>query len=256
MVGNPVIGATLYACRAAILALAVGGAALLVFTDQARDMVLASVDPGSSFGTKLGLVAMILLWATTGWYWSRVILDSDFAVYLRPGPDDLPWRQWWHDRVSRMGAASDRRCQHRLALRLPSNRATRPIVTPRRSRRRQSTESYAWAVGLVAVIFLLLVWLRRWLTAKLRQRDERSTAAERVASRLSLGLGWIALGVSVLLSPVFFYLFAADPISTSRLFGNSVNVVLFGLALITPALSFLVLLAAYTKLPCSRLPCC
>ena len=242
-----VIGATLYACRAAILALAVGGA-LLVFTDQARDMVLASVDPGSSFGTKLGLVAMILLWATTGWYWSRVILDSDFAVYLRPGPDDPRWRQWWHDRVCewapRLIGAASIGC---VALAFESGHAA--------YRDAEAFEdaavyrNYAWAVGLMAGIVLLLVWLRRRLTAKFKQRMSDRPRLERVAAGLSLGLGWVALGVSLLLSPVFFYLFAADPIGTARLFGNSVNVVLFGLALITPALSFLVLLAAYTKLP-------
>ncbi len=57
------------------------------------------------------------------------------------------------------------------------------------------------------------------------------------------------LAASLLLSPVFFWLFATDPVGTAHRFGNSINVVLFGLALITPAFSFIVLLAAYTKLP-------
>lgn len=242
-----VIGATLYACRAAVVALAVGGA-LLVFTDQARDMVLASVDPGSSLGTKLGLVAVVLLWALTGWYWSRVILDSDFAVYLRPGPDDPPWRHWWYDRVCawtpRLIGAASIGC---VALAFESGHAA--YRDAEAFEEAAIYRNYAWAVGLMAVIFLLLVWVRRRLTAVFKQRMGDRPRLERVASRLSLGLGWIVLGVSVLLSPVFVYLFASDPIGTARLFGNSVNVVLFGLALITPALSFVVLLAAYTRLP-------
>lgn len=242
-----VVAATLYACRAALLALVVGGA-LLVFTDQARDMVLASVDPGSSLGTKLALLAVVLLWATTGWYWSRIILDTDFAVYLRPGPEEPEWRQSWHAFVCewtpRLIGFASIGC---VALAFESGHAA--YRDARAVEEAAVYERYAWAIGLVAVLFLLVVWLRRGLNNKIRKSMGADTKLARIASGLSLGLGWFALAASLLLSPVFFWLFATDPVGTANLFGNSVNVVLFGLALITPAFSFIVLLAAYTKLP-------
>lgn len=242
-----VIGATLYACRAAVLALVVGGA-LLVFTDQARDMVLASVDPASSLGTKLSLLAVVLFWAITGWYWSRIIVSTDFAVYLRPGPEDPDWRRDWHAFVCewtpRLIGFASIGC---VALTFESGHAA--YRDAHAIEEAAIYERYAWAIGFMAVIFLLVVWKRRDFSNKIKQRMDGDPKLARVASGLSLGLGWFVLVASLLASPVFFYLFAADPVGTSRLFGNSVNVVLFGLALITPAFSFIVLLAAYTKLP-------
>ena len=242
-----VVTATLYACRAALLALVVGGA-LLVFTDQARDMVLASVDPGSSWGTKLALLMVVLSWATTGWYWSRIILDSDFAVYLRPGPDDPEWRRTWHAWVCewtpRLIGFASIGC---VALTFESGHAA--YRDAHAVEEAAVYERYAWGMALVAVVFLLVVWVRRGLNSRVRQRMGPDTKLARIASGLSLGLGWFVLAASLAASPVFFYLFATDPVGTSRLFGNSVNVVLVGLALITPAFSFIVLLSAYTKLP-------
>jgi len=57
-----------WACRAPVLSVAVGFA-LIAFTDQARDIVIASGSP--SLTGKSGIFVAVLFWAVFAWYWAR-----------------------------------------------------------------------------------------------------------------------------------------------------------------------------------------
>lgn len=69
----------LWACRASMLSVAIGGA-LIALTDQARDIVIASAIAKDGIPSKIGLIATMLAWAAVSWYWARVTLNFSFTL--------------------------------------------------------------------------------------------------------------------------------------------------------------------------------
>jgi hypothetical protein len=109
----------LWACRAQLLSVAVGGG-LIALTDQARDIVIASAAAKGGVIDKFGLVATLLLWAGVSWYWARVTLNFSFAlpplnadpaVWVALDATEQArrgrWREFWRRQVPRgIGAGS------------------------------------------------------------------------------------------------------------------------------------------------------
>ena len=76
------VGRLIWFCRAPFVAIAAGGLAI-VNTDQARDIVIATAS-SQEFGLPIPIA--VLLWATMGWYWSRITLEFARGALLRTPP--------------------------------------------------------------------------------------------------------------------------------------------------------------------------
>jgi len=87
------MGRAAYVSRASIVALLFGGG-LIAFTDQARDMVLASIAPDASMGSKLAVAGAVFFWAFSSWIWSRAALDAGFKM-RRDMPGLARWQKGW-----------------------------------------------------------------------------------------------------------------------------------------------------------------
>jgi hypothetical protein len=258
------MGRAAYVSRASIVALLFGGG-LIAFTDQARDMVLASIAPDASVGSKLAVAGAVFFWAFSSWIWSRAALDAGFKM-RRDLPGLARWQKGWItilcNHVPRViGAASIAA----VALAFQSGYATYRDAGATADAERYW--DYAIAVSVLAVIFYLLLAIRKHFAVRLDQRmegekqqaalrareanDDKTKEAKtwrRVHSALS-GLERVILGASLLAFSVGSYWFGTNPVATAAFFGNSINVVLVGLALLTPVLGALVLLSEWSKLP-------
>jgi len=256
--GLQVAGRALYACRASTFALVIGGG-LIAGTDQARDMVLASIAPGASLQSRLWLSFIVLLWALMIWFWSRTSLAAGFAERNTPN-EPSQWQAWWIkllcDHLPRvLGAASI----GAVALAFQSGYAA--------YRDAGATADadiylrYAWTVGGLMVLFYLVMTLRKEASRQLDRRIAKEASkppdqpiAKNEQSWRRVGSAFSRLERAVLLlslaaTPIFFLWFAFDPVGAAAAFGNSITVVLFGLAILTPALSFLALLSQRVGLP-------
>ena len=252
------LGTLIWACRAPFVAIAVGGL-LIAQTDQARDIVIATSSPKEG-GLPIWLA--VVLWASMGWYWSRITLEFVKGEAERsPVPIDpevatwgwaAGWHFFWNNQLPRLiGAAAIFsvslafwRAHNVYAL--YGDFASAAIFL-----REAAFYLFGTCVfyGVVAYRRELMEWivgsrgtdrLRRNLVprrAPLRQFDDISPFAK-----------WI-LYLSVLASPVFFLLFAFVPIQTAALIGSAVAVVLVGLALAVAAPSFLAIWSIRIKVP-------
>jgi len=247
-----------------MVALVFGGG-LIAFTDQARDMVLASIAPDASFGSKLAVVGSVSFWAFSSWIWSRAALDAGFKM-RRDLPGLASWQKGWItilcNHVPRViGAASIAA----VALAFQSGYAAYRDAGATVDAQRYS--DYAIYVSVLAVVFYLVLAIRKYYAVRLDQRVEeekwqaarREPAAiddktketktwRRVHSALN-GLEWAILGASLVAFGLCSYWFATDPVAAAAFFGNSINVVLVGLALLTPVLGTLVLLSEWSRRP-------
>ena len=248
----------LYACRAPMIALLVGGG-LIAFTDQARDMVLAGIAPATPLRSKLWFLAVVLFWAAMSWLWSRNALAAGFQARTLPAPAATNWQRFWINLV----------CTHvprliglfgilSVALAFQSAYAVYRDAIPanvehpayRAARDAADTyKEYAWAIVVLGVGFYLVLVLRKFLSDVVARRAARGVGRAGSINSLFGGLEWVILLVSLAASPICFAWFVYDPVGAAAFFGNSVNVVLFGLAILTPALSGLALLSQRQGLP-------
>ncbi|HEY6982617.1 hypothetical protein [Reyranella sp.] len=245
-----------WACRAPILSVA-AGFGLIAFTDQARDIVIASGAP-SLYGSS-GVFTAVLSWAVFAWYWARTTLDYTFVCPL-PGPDAPPWkRRWqgfWASHVPRLVGFFGI-----LSVTLAFWKAHTIYAAAGDTVHADAFRSDAWHYAAYAVLFYAIVWVRRPALLALVQRtnlvsspDLANALAPCVAPiprlaglRNPLTLAFLIL--SLVASPVFYTLVAIDPVGLSAFFHGAVPAVLFGLALIVPVTSMLVILSAQLHVP-------
>lgn len=244
-----------WACRAALLSV-LAGFGLIAFTDQARDIVIASGSP--SLTGKSGIFVTVLFWAVFAWYWARTTLDYDFVCPLpgRAAPRwKTRWQGFWADHMPRIIGALGI-----LSVALAFWTAHRIYDNAGDATHAAAFRSDACHYAAYAVAFYVIVWLRRPAILFLVQRTNliRSpyianwlVPAAAPSPRLFTGnpLALIVLGASLLASPVFYILVARDPVGLSAFFRGAVPAVLFGLALIVPATSALVIVSARWRFP-------
>jgi hypothetical protein len=245
-----------WACRAPLLSVA-AGFALIAFTDQARDIVVASGAP-SLYGSS-GIFVAVLFWAVFAWYWARTTIDYAFVCPL-PGPDSPRWRKrwqgFWADHVPRLiGFAGIFSVAYAFWKAHTVYAATLDNVHA------DAFRSDAFRYTAYAVVFYIVVWARRPLMRGLVQRTNLIRSPD-VANALAPGVAPISritglrnpltllfLLLSLLASPVFYALVAWDPVRLSAFFHGAVPAILFGLALIVPVTSALVILSERLRLP-------
>ena len=245
-----------WACRAPILSVA-AGFGLIAFTDQARDIVIASGAPSLYGGS--GIFIAVLFWAVFAWYWARTTLDYDFVCPL-PGPDAPPWRRRWQG----LWAEHMPRLIGFLGIFAVAYAFWKAHMVYAAALDEVHADAYrrdAWHYAAYAVAFYLLVWLRRPAMLALVQRTNLISSPDianwlapsaapipRIAGlRNPLTLGFLV--GSLIASPVFYSLVALDPVGLSAFFHGAVPAVLFGLALIVPVTSVLVILSARLRFP-------
>ena len=231
-----VTGRAIYACRAPMLALVAGGG-LIAFTDQARDMVLASIDAEASVARRAGLWAAVLFWASMSWLWSRRAMAAGF-LERNTWPHTPAWQRKWIgilcDHLPRIiGAAGI----GSVALALQSAYAAYRDAGA--AAQAAVYRDFAWGVAGLAVIFYLVLALRKQAAMGVDRRVATNDRRWRQVGRVSSGVEWGVLIASVIASPIMFSMFVNDPVGTSSAFGSSIVVVLFGLGILTPFLGFL-----------------
>ena len=244
-----------WACRAPALSLAVGFG-LIAFTDQARDIVIASGSP--SLTGKSGIFVAVLFWAVFAWYWARTTLDYDFVCPLpgRDAPDwKTRWQRFWAGHVPRIIGALGI-----LSVAFAFYKAKAVYTAAGDTEHASAFGQDAWRYAIYAAIFYIVVWVRRPVMLFLVQHT-RLIGSPDIANwlvpaaaptpRLFTGnpLAFVVLVASLLASPLFYFLVANDPVGLSAFFRGPVPAVLFGLALIVPVTSALVILAARSRLP-------
>ncbi len=80
----------LWICRAALLPVAIG-VALIGWTDQARDIVVANAALSlRNFPSLLAILVAVTIWSTVAWYWARVTVQ-----YAPINPPAAPPRDSW-----------------------------------------------------------------------------------------------------------------------------------------------------------------
>ncbi|WIM12760.1 hypothetical protein [Enhydrobacter sp.] len=245
-----------WACRAPILSVA-AGFGLIAFTDQARDIVIASGAP-SLYGSS-GIFVAVLFWTVFGWYWARTTLDYAFVCPL-PGPDAPPWRRswqgFWADHVPRLIGFLGI-----FSVAYAFWKAHTVYAAALDDLHADAFRRDAWHYATYAVAFYLLVWVRRPALRALVQRTNLISSPD-IANWLAPSVAPIprivglcnpltlaVLVASLIASPVFYTLVALDPVGLSAFFRGAVPAVLFGLALIVPVTSVLVILSARLCFP-------
>jgi hypothetical protein len=248
----------IWACRAPFVAIAAGGL-LIAQTDQARDIVIATSSPKEG---GLPIPLAVLLWASMGWYWSRITLEFMKGEAARsPVPVDPEvaawgwapgWRCFWSDHLPRLiGAAAIFSVAvafwraHNVYARY-GDFASAAIFL-------RQAAFYLVATGVFYAVVAYRKELMEWVVGSRRgDRWRRNLVPERAPLRQFNDIAplakWI-LYLSVLGSPVFFLLFAFVPIQTAALLGSAVAVILVGLALAVAAPSFLVIWSIRTRMP-------
>ncbi len=247
----------LWACRAPALSVAVG--LLLIWkTDQARDIVIA----GGGTTTFDGWIFMaVSFWAVVAWYWARTTLEYDFA---RPQPDRDPgpqWRQRWREICLDHGPRVIGTLAI-VAVALAFREASKTYDDAGDDDNARQLRHNMWLFAGYAVIFYSVVWLRKPAVHFIIDRP-RATPGPRLTQALALNpepvqtirglitnpIARAFFWLSLLATPLFYVLFAYDPVGTSAHFRGAVPAVLFGLALIVPITSLMVIMGARARFP-------
>ncbi|MBS0517129.1 MAG: hypothetical protein JSR90_00465 [Proteobacteria bacterium] len=245
-----------WACRAPALSVAVGFG-LIALTDQARDIVIASGAPSLRGGYEIFIA--VLFWAVFAWYWARTTLDYDF-VCPGPGPDAARWRRrwrkFWAGHVPRLIGFLGI-----LSVALAFWEAHRLYATAQDETRAAAFRGDAIRYAIYAVVFYAVVWVRRPVMLAVIQRTNLIPSAQ-VANWLApspapvsritglsnpITLAFLILSLAA--SPLFYILVGFDPVGLSAFFKGAVPAVLFGLALIVPVTSALVIVSARLHFP-------
>ncbi len=255
-----------WACRASLLAVIVGGG-LIVFTDQARDIVISNVDPRRGWSEVVGMTAYAFLWAVVSWYWARVTLNYSFVLEpvaadeAQPPTFEEEWRDFWVDQVPRLiafGAVVSFGWAFLNAAEVYQHAGD--LDAARTFRR------WFWMYLGGACVLYAVLWIRKPVlkgliigkpnrpprvppTSRARHLLAGRAHYDRLRDYLSNPLAASVLAISLIAPPCLAIAFALDPVGTSAIFGTAVNATLLGLAAMVPITSFLVLLSKRTRLP-------
>ena len=265
----------MWACRAQMLSVLVGGG-LIAFTDQARDIVIASAAAKGGFFNKVGLVATLVLWAGVSWYWARVTLNFSFVLLGLDADkakwnalDDAQkairgdWREYWRLRIPRLiGSGS---------IVLVAVAFLKAGIVYAEAGSASYWMFFVWAGGLL-VLSLVFYWLTahrtqimEWMLGRAPGRFTKSAQdggpgfSRHFIPKTDLSYDRLRdydnpvavffLTASLLLAPIMSTLFALHPIGMSERFGDAVRAVLFGLGIMVPIVSLLVLMAQTFRVP-------
>lgn len=241
-----------WACRASALCVAVGFG-LIVMTDQARDIVIASGVPSEQ---SWRVPAAVFIWATLAWYWARITMSYRFVVAWieRQSPAQQAWCEFWRIRVPRLlGTLAV------LSVALAFRSAAKTYAAALDSGNAAAFQERAQLYYVFAVLFYAAVALRQpimlWLTERLPTPTRM--AATLTPTRETVGelggfhnpLVTTFFLTTSIAAPIVAIAVAIDPVRMNELFGGAVPGVLLGLALIVPLTSVLVILSARLRLP-------
>lgn len=245
--GIVVIIRLLWAVRAVLVAV-LPGALLIVGTDQARDIVIASGLP-SEHNVKIPIA--LAIWAVVSWYWARITLLYAFVnpPPIAPLPRQQAWWRFWTLQIPRLLGAV---CIASVAWTF--HEAARLYAAAGADGGQFATAQWFYAGAVI--VFYVAVAGRTWAMTKLAAAVGPRGAAL-VPNRapmtqikgLNSGLSWIFLSATFFLAPIAWLLVKLWPIEVSARFGGAVPMVLFGLALIAPITSTVVILSARSRLP-------
>lgn len=240
----------LWICRAAVLPVAVG-VALIGWTDQARDIVVANAALSlRNIPTLLAILAAVTIWSTVAWYWARVTVQYAPINPARPPPQDR-----WHAALSveiprLVGTAG------MLSVALAFWQASKLHAAAEDTD--GANRFLGAALFYVAFAGLFYIVVRN-----------RSRIARRLVARNVVGPGWLPvrtpsndildarspfarrlLILTLLATPVFYGLVVAFPVWMSdHFFRGAVPAALLGFALMVPVGSYLVMLSARSRFP-------
>lgn len=246
--GLTTITRLLWAVRA-ILVSVVPGVLLIAGTDQARDMVIAS---GLPFEHDARIPFALACWAFVSWYWARITL---LYTFVNPQPAEassgqLAWWEFWSGQIPRLLGAA---CIASVAWTF--HEAAR-LYAAAGDEGGAAFETAQWIYLAAAVAFYVVVACRKWLmTALASLLGPRASilVPDRVPMdeirMLHNPLSLLFLSLTFFLAPIAAVAVLRDAIGMSRGAGGAVPAVLFGLALIAPITSTLVILSARFRLP-------
>jgi hypothetical protein len=238
----------LWICRAAVLPVLIG-VALIGWTDQARDIVIADAVPARrNWLPMLIILVAVTVWSTVAWYWARITVQ-----YTPINPQPAQYKEW----------------HGQLTVEVPRLIGTAGMLSVALAYW-QAHKLYSYAGDLVrADRFILFMWLyiaiagvfyiavrnrsviAGWLTKltgfKSLSPDREQT--DKIFDRKHPAVATL-LVLSVLASPVFFILVLRSPVGMNdQFFRGAVPAALLGFALMVPVGSWLVMAAAKTKFP-------
>jgi hypothetical protein len=240
----------LWICRAAVLPVLVG-VALIVLTDQARDIVIADAAPSrKGLPALVATLVAVTIWATIAWYWARVTVQ--FALINPPPP--LPhqrWHGWLTVEVPRLiGTAA----MLSVALAFWKARTLYSYAGDDKHASRFLVLMFAYMA--IAGIFYIAVRNRErivlWLIKKRivgpSWLPDRNLTTEIFDPRHPFAHKFLI--ATVLAAPFFSVLVLLFPVSMSHdIFRGAVPAALLGFALMVPVGCYLVMLAAKYELP-------
>lgn len=238
-----------WACRAPLLSVFIGFA-LIAWTDQARDIVIATGNPDQRDSS---ILKAVVTWALIAWFWARVTLNDG----LLPAPGAVPqwWRDFWTSNVPRLiGAAGI------LSMAFAFFAAADIYAAAGDATRAVAFRRDVGLYEIYTLLFLFAVGLRRSATsAAIAGLDKASRLFQVLTpddTPISLvpGFGnliaWIVGLVSLATSAIFFVLVLHDPVGMNTgVFGNAVPAVLLGLGLMVPVASALVIASRRVGFP-------
>ena len=251
--GIVAVARILWACRAAALSVLLG-AGLIVGTDQARDIVIASGLP--SFRAYRIPVA-VAIWAILAWYWARLTLSYSFVTAWvdRETGRRLGWCEFWRLQAPRLLGT--------LAILSLASTNWSAATIHRAAGDNDGADDFntaGYSYAGYALLFFVVVATRRWWVPWLLDRFADPTG--RTARILTpthapvtrvVGFDnpavFLFFSVTTLLAPIVALSVAADPVAMNDVFGGAVPGILLGLALFVPVASVLVILSARLGLP-------
>ncbi|MCA0301983.1 MAG: hypothetical protein LCH95_06210 [Proteobacteria bacterium] len=249
----------LWVCRAAVLPVLVGGA-LIAFTDQARDIVVA-LSP-TNLDAQAAILVAVLIWSTVAWYWARVTVQYKRAnpvPVLPPSPPPSsptpPPRILWHRTLTSVvprwiGAAGI------LSVAVAFSLAGWAHHEAGDTRGALPFAAAALFYVVLARVFYVLVRDREPIARRLVKAGKVSKAwipvrdpSDAIFDK-SHPFALRFLVVSLLATPLFYGLVLAFPVAMGQhVLRGAVPATLLGFALIVPVSCTLVMLSARLRFP-------
>ena len=240
----------LWICRAAVLPVAVGFA-LIVGTDQARDIVVANAAfSWTNIPALLAILVAVTVWSTFAWYWARITVQY---APINPPPD--PPQDRWHATLSAeiprlIGTAG------MLSVALAFWQASRLHKAAGAIDEANNFLGAACLYVALAGLFYIVVRNRSRIAQKLVDKKvvgpgwlPDRTPGDAIFDQSSPFARWFLIG-TLLATPLFYALVVAYPVAMGQhVFRGAVPAALLGFALMVPVGSYLVMLSARSRFP-------